>query len=302
MRIMVMALTGAILGATAVSAQSAGDALVIGNSRYSTMQTLFGAQRVTAAASALAEKGFDVAEVQDASAAEMRRAFGEFAEMLDDDGGPVVILLSGAFVHGFGGSYLVPVTGEGRIDEAEVLVQGFPLDAAMSVLAAHQGRAFLVLGETAADPELGVFLASGLGELDIPQGVTVIRGPAVDVARYAVRDMARTGRFVLRAALEYDLQVDGYAPHTQMIVAPEDVAPPRGAIEPPRPDPVASRTADDAAWRLAQQADSAEGYRTYLDGFPDGQHVNAARQRLTAIADEPFYQRAARRGSAAAGP
>lgn len=289
MRIFALALAGAILGAT--GAQATGDALVIGNSRYTAVQTLFGAQRVTVAADALREKGFDVSLAQDADAAGMRRAFAEFAAMLDDDGGPVVILLSGAFVHGVGGSYLVPVTGSGRIDEAEVLVQGFPLDAALSILSAYQGRAFLVLGETPTDPDLGLFLSEGLGELDIPQGVTVIRGPAVDVARYAARDLARTGRFVLRAALDYELEVEGYAPHTQVIVRAEDVTGPRDPSEPGRPDPAAfTRAADEAAWRLAQEADSPDGYRAYLDGFPDGQNANAARQRLNALNSEPFYR------------
>ncbi|WP_305971280.1 MULTISPECIES: peptidoglycan-binding protein [unclassified Mameliella] len=289
MRIFALALAGAILGAT--GAQATGDALVIGNSRYTAVQTLFGAQRVTVAADALRDKGFDVSLTQDADAAGMRRAFAEFAAKLDDDGGPVVILLSGAFVHGVGGSYLVPVTGSGRIDEADVLVQGFPLDAALSILSAYQGRAFLVLGETPTDPELGLFLSEGLGDLDIPQGVTVIRGPSVDVARYAARDLARTGRFVLRAALDYELEVEGFAPHTQVIVRAEDVTGARDPSDPARPDPSAfTRAADDAAWRLAQEADSPDGYRAYLDGFPDGQNANAARQRLNALNSEPFYR------------
>ncbi|WP_420327989.1 peptidoglycan-binding protein [Mameliella sp.] len=289
MRIFALALAGAILGAT--GAQATGDALVIGNSRYTAVQTLFGAQRVTVAADALRDKGFDVSLTQDADAAGMRRAFAEFAAKLDDDGGPVVILLSGAFVHGVGGSYLVPVTGSGRIDEADVLVQGFPLDAALSILSAYQGRAFLVLGETPTDPELGLFLSEGLGDLDIPQGVTVIRGPSVDVARYAARDLARTGRFVLRAALDYELEVEGFAPHTQVIVRAEDVTGARDPSDPARPDPSAfTRAADDAAWRLAQEADSPDGYHAYLDGFPDGQHANAARQRLNALNSEPFYR------------
>ncbi|WP_323766499.1 peptidoglycan-binding protein [Antarctobacter sp.] len=288
MRFLAVALAGAVLGAT--SALANGDALVIGNSRYTAVQTLFGAQRVAQAASALNAKGFDVTLVQDADAADMRRAFGEFAELLDDDGGPVVILLTGAFVHSAGGSYLLPVTGNGRIDEADVLMQGFPLDAALAVLSAHQGRAFLVLGETGEDPDLSLYLSAGLGALDIPHGVTVIRGPAVDVARYAARDMARTGRFVRRAAIEYELQIEGYAPQGQVIVRAGDVTPPRGAIDPPLPDPFANRAADDVAWRLAQEADSAEGYQTYLDGFPGGVHVNAARQRLSALNAEPFYR------------
>lgn len=288
MRNLALAMAGAVLGATGALAN--GDALVIGNSQYTAVQTLFGAQRVAQAASALNAKGFDVTLAQDADASDMRRAFGEFAELLDDDGGPVVILLSGAFVHSVGGSYLLPVTSDGRIDEADVLIQGFPLDAALAVLSAHQGRAFLVLGETGSDPDLSLFLSAGLGELDIPQGVTVIRGPAVDVARYAARDMARTGRFVRRAAIEYELEIAGYAPQEQVIVRAEDVRPPRGAIDPPLPDPFANRAADDVAWRLAQEADSAEGYKTYLDGFPEGLHVNAARQRLSALNAEPFYR------------
>lgn len=288
MRNLAFAMVGAFLGAT--SALANGDALVIGNSQYTAVQTLFGAQRVAQAASALNAKGFDVTLAQDAGASDMRKAFGEFAEMLDDDGGPVVILLSGVFVHSVGGSYLLPVTGNGRIDEADVLIQGFPLDAALAVLSAYQGRAFLVLGETGAEPDLNLFLTAGLGELDIPQGVTVIRGPAMDVARYAARDMARTGRFVRRAAIEYELQIEGYAPQEQVIVREGDVSPPRGAIDPPLPDPFANRAADDVSWRLAQEADSAEGYKTYLNGFPDGAHVNAARQRISALTSEPFYR------------
>ena len=126
--------------------------------------------------------------------------------------------------------------------------------------------------------------------MDIPQGVTVIRGPAMDVARYAARDMARTGRFVRRAAIEYELQIEGYAPQEQVIVREGDVSPPRGAIDPPLPDPFANRAADDVSWRLAQEADSAEGYKTYLNGFPDGAHVNAARRRISALTSEPFYR------------
>ena len=147
MRNLAFAMVGAFLGAS--SALANGDALVIGNSQYTAVQTLFGAQRVAQAASALNAKGFDVTLAQDAGASDMRKAFGEFAEMLDDDGGPVVILLSGVFVHSVGGSYLLPVTGNGRIDEADVLIQGFPLDAALAVLSAYQGRAFLVLGKPA---------------------------------------------------------------------------------------------------------------------------------------------------------
>ncbi|QRF65384.1 peptidoglycan-binding protein [Ponticoccus alexandrii] len=294
-----------------------GDALVIGNSRYSAMQTLFGAARVAASAQAMRDKGFDVAEVQDADAPAMREAFGDFAEMLaEDEGGPVVIVLAGAFLHGTGGAYLLPVEGDGAIDEAEVLTEAFPLDAALSVLEQYPGRAFLILGESAAEPEVGPWLRLGAGDLDIPQGVTVLRGPAADVARYAARDLARAGRLLPRAAAEYALTLEGYAPQDLVIVQPEEAGAPQGATEPPLPDPEAPEAAapkpeepvaeapepapepeapavdpeDELAWNLAQGADTAEGYDAYLSRFPEGAFASAARQRLKAIEDEPFYQ------------
>ncbi|WP_418593378.1 peptidoglycan-binding protein [Ponticoccus sp. (in: a-proteobacteria)] len=284
-----------------------GDALVIGNSRYSAMQTLFGAARVAASAQAMRDKGFDVAEVQDADAPAMREAFGAFAEMLAEDaGGPVVIVLAGAFLHGTGGAYLLPVESDGAIDEARVLTEAFPLDAALSVLEQYPGRAFLILGESAAEPEVGPWLRLGAGDLDIPQGVTVLRGPAADVARYAARDLARAGRLLSRAAADYALTLEGYAPQDLVIVQPEEPGAPQGATEPPLPDPEAPEAEapepapepeapavdpeDELAWNLAQGADTAEGYDAYLSRFPEGAFAGAARQRLKAIEDEPFYQ------------
>lgn len=359
MRIPTLA-TMALIAATPALAE--GDALVIGNSRYSAMQTLFGAARVAASAQAMREKGFDVSEVQDADALAMRDAFGDFAEMLAEDGdGPVVIVLAGAFLHGVGGAYLLPVEGDGTINEADVLTEAFPLDAALSILAQYPGRAFLILGESAAEPEIGPLLTLGAGALDIPQGVTVLRGPAMDVARYAARDLARAGRILPRAAEEYALRLEGFAPKDLVIVKPADAAAPQGATEPPLPDPEAPEAAiplaeapadepevtepaaepdapedpvaeapepdapedpvaeapepdasedpvaeapepepepeapavdpeDELAWKLAQGADTAEGYGAYLSRFPEGVFSNAARQRLKAIEDEPFYQ------------
>jgi peptidoglycan hydrolase-like protein with peptidoglycan-binding domain len=288
-----------------------GDALVIGNSRYSTVQVLFGAARVAASAQAMREKGFDVAEVQDADAAAMRAAFAGFAGGLapEEDAGPVVVVLAGAFLHGPGGAYLLPVGAEGAPAEAAVLTEAFPIDAALSVLARYPGRAFLILGESAAEPEGGAFLRPGAGALEIPQGVTVLRGPAADVARFAARDLARAGRLLPRAAEDYALSLEGYAPGDLVIVAGQETGAPAGATEPPLPDPEAPEAApqpepapepapeapavdpeDTLAWSLAQQADTEESYGAYLSRFPEGAFANAARQRLKAIEDEPFYR------------
>lgn len=289
---------------SAGAAHAAGDALVIGNSRYDRLQTLFGAARVVAAAEALRDRGFDVAEERDADAAAMQRAFEAFVADIDDgDAGPIVIILAGAFVHSAAGSYLLPVDDRENIEAGRVLLRAFPLDAAMAVLARFPGRAFLVLGEGVPEDSVGPYLETGLGTLTIPQGVTVLRGPGPDVARFAARELPRPGRDLAAAAEAFELELSGFAPAGHVAVYPEDVAPRKDASEGTTEGTgddgdgtvdlssgADGLRADDRAWDVAVAGDSAESYQAYVDVYPEGRHAAQARQRLAAIAAEPFYE------------
>ncbi|WGW04051.1 peptidoglycan-binding domain-containing protein [Tropicibacter oceani] len=288
MRLMTLTLAGLLAGSGA--AQAAGDALIIGNSRYGAVQSFFGAARVVAAADSLRDAGLDVTAISDADGQAMDEAFGQFFEGIEAQETPLIIVLAGTFMHGPSGAYLLPVDDGQSIDASEIMTRAFPLDAALDVLAAAPGRSFLVLGETASDVEAGPFLKAGLGQLDAPQGVTIIRGLAPDVAAYAIRDMTRPDVRVALAAQTYELTVEGFDPPWQVVLRKRDITPPKpGETATDGPDPLAAEQADNAAWRLAQQADSAEGYQTYLDGFSRGLHASAAKQRLAAIRAEPYY-------------
>ena len=83
MRILTLAITGLLSG---TAAQAGGDALVIGNSSYNGVQTLFAATQVAEAAEAMRAQGFDVTEARDAGGNAMRQGFGDFVATLDDDG------------------------------------------------------------------------------------------------------------------------------------------------------------------------------------------------------------------------
>lgn len=281
MRISIISMIAALISNGAVAA---GDALVIGNSQYDAIQTFFGAARMNVAAEALRNKGLDVTEIQDASSDEMRLGFADFLEELEDTDSPVVVLLAGAFVHGTGGAYLLPVGDQDTADAAQVLTRAFPLDAALTVLERYPGRGFLVLGETPLDLELGTFLKPGAGNFDVPTGVTVIRGPATDIVHFATQELTNEDRLVVRSASEYGLEVQGYAPRDHVVLRSDEVVV-RDVAPLPKVDP----KADEAAWALAQKADDAEGYQTYLDGFEEGAFAAAARQRLKAIKTEPYY-------------
>lgn len=273
------------------AAHAAGDALVIGNSRYDRLQTLFGAARVVAAAEALRDKGFDVAEARDANSVTMRRAFNAFLrDLKPSETGPVVVILSGAFVHGAGGAYLLPVDRPQDASSGRALLTAFPLDAALAVLAQYPGRAFLVLGESVTDSDDGRFLQPGLGQLDIPQGVTVIRGPGQDVARFAARELATPGRDLINAARAYALDLSGYLPAEHVAIRPGDVRPrTSGATDLGSGSSASVEAADHRAWQTAQNGDSKDSYQAYLNVYPRGLHAAQARQRLAAIEAEPYY-------------
>lgn len=282
MRVSVLALLSVLM---AGSAHAAGDALVIGNSQYDAIQTLFGADRMDVAAEALRAKGLDVTELQDASSDEMRLGLSDFLKTLEADDSPVVILLAGAFVHGFGGAYLLPVGEDEGTATSEVLTRGFPLNAALTILQNYPGRGFLVLGETPVEQELGAYLAAGAGRLELPSGVTVIRGAAKDVVGFASEELTKPDSAIIVAANEYGLTVEGYAPRDLTLLYSEEVVAPVAT-----PEPSVDPDADVAAWQTAQRLDSAAGYQAYLDSFGDGAFASAAKQRLKAIATEPYYK------------
>jgi len=277
MRSTVLALAALLSGGMV---HAAGDALVIGNSRYGALQSFFGAARVSFAAEAMREKGFDVAAVQDANSAAMRDALSDFITNLDGETGPVAVVLAGAFVRGPTGAYLVPVS---KIDNGPLLAQALPLNTVLTVLAQYPGRGVLILGESPVEVDPGAFLTAGAGDFDIPQGVTVLRGAATDVARFAALALLEEDKPLVPAAEEAGLTVQGFAGRGLVFLRAEDVVPLGSGPRPLGPE------ADDAAWNLAQQSDDAFGYQAYLDRFPEGQHAAAATQRLKAIAEDPFY-------------
>ncbi|MBS0124628.1 peptidoglycan-binding domain-containing protein [Thetidibacter halocola] len=282
-RRLALTLTGALLG-TASPLVADGDALVIANARASGFDTLFSGARLGAAATSLRNAGLSVAERTGADAAGMRAAFAEFVAGLAPGDDPVIVLLSGDVVHGAAGAWLLPA-GMQAPDAARAMTEGLSLDAVLSVLAGYPGRAVLLLGEGDADLGAEPFLRAGPGALDIPQGVTVLRGPAVDVARLAVGDLAQPDLRLIEAARRRELTVEGYAPDDLVLLRAADVV-----IAPPQPLPPPQPQADELAWAIAQRTDSPEGYRSYLDRFPGGLHADAARQRLAAIEADPFFR------------
>ncbi len=222
MRTLTLALFGLLSGNAAFAD---GDALVIGNSTYNGVQTLFGATQIVEAAEALRGQGFDVAEARDADAGTMDAAFASFVSGLAPDAGPVVVLLAGSFLHGANGAYLLPARDGAALADSVVLVEAFPVDAVLSVLAQYPGQAFLVAGESAVEAVTQGILSPGLGDVELPSGVTLLRGAEVEVARFASGELAKSDVMVVAAAKAAGLTVEGFAPRDLMVVKGSAAAP-----------------------------------------------------------------------------
>lgn len=268
MRILALAFTGLVSGTitgalTPNAAEAAGDALVIGNSSYNGVQTLFAATQVAETAQALRDKGFDVTEARDAGGAAMSDGFRTFVSAMEGDD-PVVVILAGAFAHADHGSWLLPAADGSGLADAAVMVEAFPVEAVLSVLAKSPGRAFLVLAESGVAGEFGDFLEPGLGELKVPEGVTVLRGEEAKVARFAAGDLVKVGVPVVAAARAAGLTVSGNSGADLVVVTSEpteDMGGAPGGL--PEDGPVAAADpAPEAADEAPMTPDVAENAET----------------------------------------
>ncbi|MGR3367233.1 MAG: peptidoglycan-binding protein [Sagittula sp.] len=293
MRILALAFTGLVSGTiTGVLmpnvAAAEGDALVIGNSSYNGVQTLFAATQVAETAQALRDNGFDVTEARDAGGAAMSDGFRTFVSAIDGDDGPVVVILAGAFAHADHGSWLLPAADGSGLADAAVMVEAFPVEAVLSVLAKSPGRSFLVLAESGVAGEFGDFLEPGLGELRVPEGVTVLRGEEAKVARFAAGDLVKVGVPVVAAARAAGLTVSGNGGADLVVVEREPVddvggapggVPEDGPVAAVEPEPEAVEEAPDVAESAAPEpapvaeAEVAEAEGTDASEMPSDEVV-----------------------------
>ncbi|WP_246594490.1 peptidoglycan-binding protein [Mameliella sediminis] len=245
-----------------------GDALVIGNARYGALQGAFGPEEVGQVAKALSLRGQEVVSLANGGHLPMQQALASFADTIAEGEAPLVVVLSGRFAVGGSGPVLRPA---GR---AAAMQEGLALGDVLAVLAQSPRRAFLVLG---ADEG-----AAALDGIDIPEGVTVIRGPSESIARFAAREMAQPGQRLRRTASAHGLSLAGYVTEGLTVLDHTEVRPPTQAEQAAARD--RALTADNAAWRAAAKAATAEAMLAYLDSYPEGAHVAEATKGIAVAA------------------
>ncbi|NPD18824.1 peptidoglycan-binding protein [Alterinioella nitratireducens] len=229
----------------------------------------YGAPRyVGTALQPLDHAGFEVISAIDADTETLRGLVGELVAMQEED--RMVIILAGRFVHFEGLTWFLGreagVQGLGSVSGA-----GIPVQLLLDIAAASEGRALVLLGPEDQGLPMGPGLNEGLGNLEVPEGVTLAIGHPAAVARFATRELLVQGR-PLRAAFE---RAPGLS--VQAINAPDQPFMPAPVVTPTVPP------ADQSYWEAMVALNNVFAYQAYLNRYPNGYYAAEAQARIAAL-------------------
>ncbi|RMD47921.1 MAG: peptidoglycan-binding protein, partial [Alphaproteobacteria bacterium] len=226
--------------------------------------------------------GFTVITGRNLTRGEGRQALAELARRLAEAPADsrVVIMLSGHFVHGARGSWLLPVDIGPRPSLADAAYEALPLEPLLGLAAQRPGGALVLLGDAGRRLTLGPGLEPGPGRLALPQGVTLVTGRP-DAVERALSTFLDPDLSLAEAAMRAeDVEVRGFVSARLGFAGAAEAAPPvdEAAI------------ADDAAWALARAADTIEAYEAYRRLHPAGAHGAEAAAAIRRIREAPLRE------------
>lgn len=257
-------------------------ALLLGVERYANLDRVTGASDVTNARDALQAVGFDVYTQANGGGADMTRRLTAFVAGMEA-ADRLVVGLSGAFVTDGDRTWLLPVDVTDPI--LFNLAGAVSVESVLQVLAATPGQAVMVLGrDTSVNDRYGPFTRAGIGDIAIPNGVTVVTSNARGAADL-IEALAEPGADVMALVRASGrLNARGYTPQS-LIMVPADVEP---VMVPDAPEPTADeRAAETTLWEGAQALDTADAYRNYLTRYPAGTYAEQAEALILEITTEP---------------
>ena len=257
----------------------AGDvALVISNEDYNNGPDISSASVMFDAKRTLKAKGFSVSTLENGRASDLSRTLGAFAPKADGTG-RIVIVAVGHFAKSQTGSWLLGVDADTPSFGTAI---GVDVETLIEVAARAPGQAVVLLGTEGSGFDMGAGLRNGIFLDTIPQGVTVITGPADDIADFTGQDLLVAGQSIVGA-------LEGWPTLTSAgFLAP--LVPFMGtetAVTVPKIDP---NSAERAFWKATQSIGTVNGFRGYLSRYKNGLFANDARTAITRIELEPALQ------------
>lgn len=258
----------------------AGDvALVVGNEDYANGRDLRAADEMLDAVASLEDAGFEVLSGADVTADDLAGLVSQFNSKVDGSG-RVVIALAGHFAQSGSGSWFVGADADAP-DLATIGMQAVPLSILLEIAGRAPGGAVVALGVEDTEFEFGSGVLTGLGDIDIPQGVGVVTGPSGDVADFAKDALAVPGQSIANALNAWPtLKGSGFMAPLVPFLQSDGVAPPVVA----KVDPDAEQK---AFWKVTQDIGSPDAYEAYLKRHPQGLFASQARAEIDKIKAQP---------------
>ena len=148
----------------------------------------------------------------------------------------------------------------------------------MDLLASQPGRSAIFLGSPEEGFEPTGVLDSGIGALEVAQGLLVISGDSDAVYSVVSSDFLSSGMTVSEAVTETDEEVV-----VQGFVSPDLVLAGSTENSTPPVNPTAAILAERTFWALTETGDTVRDYEDYLRRYPSGVYAKVAQARITAL-------------------
>ncbi|MFZ3581208.1 peptidoglycan-binding protein [Loktanella sp. DJP18] len=285
-------LLSSVMICAASLAQAQDAALIVGISNYDTLRDLRGANDLANAGADIEANGFAVFGTQ--RGVDLQAQANDFADM-SVDADRLVAALAGRFVTDGQRTWLLP-TDAATPAAFSVANGAISVETLLAQLERTPGAAVLILGRDPGDDrDIGGGLRSGIGDLDLPSGVTVVQG-TVSAAADLLRDVVAVpgGDIVAAVRRDRDLSASGFVPGRLVLVSEgSTAAPPAPAAPRPSVTPDLAATLEGTFWDTVRTADNEAGYTRYLDRYPQGPHAADAVARLRDLRDPDRSLRAA---------
>lgn len=288
--ISVAVVLGLTLGASPVWAEDR--ALVIGNDPVNPSSSVAVASEVNRVSRGLGAAGFTVLDGSNLATDDLRTRLDKMLRAMAGND-TLVILLAGDFAHSAGQTWFVPPNAAdlGEVNLASIGATSLNLATVLEVAGLVPGRALVLLGADGNRLPLGRGLAVGLGRLDIPQGVTVIRGATADLSRFALTDLPNRGKSLVQMLKgNKTLTANGYLPQSIAFRAPQATPTPGPKVTAPANDDAAAkaRKAEADDWAAAQKAGTIAAYESFVQAYPNSSNLNAAQAELARLRNDPI--------------
>lgn len=255
-----------------------GTVLIVANEDYQTLRDARGARGMVQAESGLRQQGFTVDLATDVSASALRAALSGLSETLRAGSDErMIFVYAGYTVSSDQGVWLMGTESRAP-DFASIESFGVRLETVLAIAGQRQGGAIVALADYGFPESSGAGFRGGLPpQIAVPQGVTLVRGPAASIAAF-LRDIvqpgANLGQVVARRS---DLRLEGFNP-PYLTFLPEGYQPAA---------PVDRSAEDRQAWQTAVGAGTLDAYEAYLAAFPNGIFAEQARNARQQLLNTP---------------